>query len=81
MLTSNAVLHGIFTRTPAAVLPAVATTALMTHFAFNARNLVTNHSLNPQTKEYSYSLVQMYLNSGMWQSLKSLFRRQSYQSI
>lgn len=81
MLTSNAALHGIYTRSAQAVLPAIVTTSLMTHFAFNARSLARNRSLDLQTTEYSYALVQMYMNGGIYQSMKSLFRRQSYQSI
>lgn len=81
MLTSNAVFHSIFTRNVQAIIPAVATTGLMTHFAFNARSLVKNESLNLQPDEYSFALVQMYMTGGIYQSIKSLFNRQSYQPI
>lgn len=82
MLTSNTVLHSIFTRSPQAVLPAIVTTGLMTHFAFNARSLALNQSEDMQPNEYSYALVQMYMSGGIYNSIRSLFRRQSsYQSI
>lgn len=81
MLTSNALFHSLFSHNVQAVFPAIATTGLMTHFAFNARSLVKNESLNLGPSEYSYALVQMYMTGGIYQSIKSLFRRQSYQTI
>jgi hypothetical protein len=81
MLTSNAVFHSIFTRNAHAVIPAIATTGLMTHFAFNARSLVQNESLNLQANEKCFSLVQMYMSGAIYHSVKSLFHRQSYTAI
>ena len=81
MLASNAVFHSIFSRSVQAVVPAIATTGLMTHFAFNARSLVKNETLNLRPNEYCFALVQMYMSGGIYQSVKSLFQRQTYQPI
>ena len=81
MITSNGIYHILAKSSFLSVLPSMAFTLLMTHFAFNARDIVKNRSIDSSDPRF-YGLVQMYMKLSAWKSMKSMFnQRSSYQEI
>lgn len=81
MLTSTSIYHGLVKSSFTAVLPSLAFSCLMTHFAFNARDIVKNDEGIGSSDSRFYGLVQMYMKLAAWKSLKGLFKRPAYQEI
>jgi hypothetical protein len=81
MLTTTSIYHGLCKSSFPAVVPSLVLTGLMTHFAFNAREIVKNEAIN-SSDSGSYGLVQMYMKLSAWRSLKSFVKsRPAYQEI
>ncbi|KAI1280645.1 hypothetical protein HDE_13432 [Halotydeus destructor] len=59
-----------------AIVPAMATTGLMTHIGYNARYLLRNRELNVKPSEYAFAVSQLYFGLSIVDAMKNTFAKQ-----
>jgi len=76
MLSANGLYHAVAKSSFISIIPSIVCTGLMTHFAFNAKEIVTESNIEPSDSRF-YGLVQLYMKLGLWNSFKGFLKTET----